>query len=244
MSTDLYLDLTAKAQRHPMLYHYTSLSSLRLMLKNQSLKLNRLDKVNDPEENNRVSSLWNTKLFVACFTHTLDNAEYFFSNYGNVRITFTPDFSSKYIYSDSELTNCFQNYKTDNGNASHNTYSGPSDWAVFDVSWSDVYYTDDLRKHIFEDEYSSNAGLIKLKNGTDYNNISVDWSIETETRVRVAIRPIGCEFYHRKQDNSIRYYLPPFESVFITLPPIVNIELSPGADTTTRAQLKELLRSL
>ena len=86
--SDLYNTLTTAANHHPYLYHYTNLCALKCILSNKSLSLSRLDKVNDSQENKRITSLWNSKLYVLCFTYDLNNQEYFFQNYGKIRLTF------------------------------------------------------------------------------------------------------------------------------------------------------------
>ena len=58
---DLFLKQSANAKKHPFLYHYTKIDSLECILANNSLRASRLDIVNDKEENERITSLWNEK---------------------------------------------------------------------------------------------------------------------------------------------------------------------------------------
>ena len=52
------------------IYHYTNIEALALILKNQTIRFNRLDKVDDIEEGNAES--WGVKfckyVFVSCWT--------------------------------------------------------------------------------------------------------------------------------------------------------------------------------
>ena len=52
------------------IHHYTNIDVLALILKNQTLRFNRLDQVDDPEESNFVSNGVNIGpyAFVSCWT--------------------------------------------------------------------------------------------------------------------------------------------------------------------------------
>lgn len=241
MNKDLYLELSEKAHSHPLLHHYTTIQTLKVILENSSLRLNRLDLVNDSDENKRITSLWNGKVFASCFTNTLSNENYFWDNYGNIRISVDPNSLNFSVYADAQLKTPLKNFKNDYNSHSfpeYTNYSNASDWCVFSTSLADVYYTDDLNKHKIEDGYESNAGLIKMKYG--YNNQKgklVNWETESETRIRVAIRPIGKEFYLDKKTNSFNFYKPDFTELFIPLPSkFVDLTLSPYC---TKDDIKE-----
>ena len=52
---DMYKELTESAKLHEYVYHYTNFNALKKILKNNSLRLSSLDKVNDSLENSRIS---------------------------------------------------------------------------------------------------------------------------------------------------------------------------------------------
>lgn len=232
MNKDLYPELSEKAYSHPLLHHYTTLRTLKIILKNFSLRLNRLDLVNDSDENKRITSLWNGKVFASCFTNTLSNEDYFWNNYGNIRISFAPNSLSFSVFADAQLKIPLKDFKNDyNGRSisEHTNYSNASDWCVYSTNLADVYYTDDLDKHKIEDGYESNAGLIKMNYGyNNHNGKMVDWEIESETRIRVAVRPIGKEFHLNTKTNNFEYHKPDFTELYIPLPKkIAELTLSP-----------------
>ncbi len=242
---ELYDELSRKALAHNFLYHYTSISTLKVILKNKSLRLSRLDLVNDPEENKRITSLWNTKVYVACFTNTLESSKYFFENYGKVRITFKNALVKRDVYFDSQLTNKLSDFCLDYNSKSdlkRKTYSEPQDWCLFDVSFADVFYTDDLSMHIANDGHEYNAGLIKSRRGVDWKGIKQDWSVEKESRLRVAVRPIGMEFI--RKGISFDYPKPPFEYLYISTDSIItNIELCDNCSQEERMIFNQIITS-
>lgn len=204
---DLYNELTENAKKHNMLYHYTSLEGLKQISKNKSLKLTRLDKVNDPCENSRINSLWNKRIFVSCFTHSMDNSEYFYKYYNPVRITIKVDHSINMVYEDSKCTMpvSIKNYPSITKDMD---YRQLNDFEVYDISIADIYYTDDFGKHFLGNGHESNAGLIKLTNGYDTNYVTRNWKTEKETRVRVAIKPKGIGAYLNEKNDICYYALP------------------------------------
>ena len=75
------------------LYHYTSINTLSMILKNKSIKFNRLDFVNDPLDGFSSDFLNSRKLvYVACFTARQDDSLPMWSlytpNMNGVRIAF------------------------------------------------------------------------------------------------------------------------------------------------------------
>ena len=226
-STTLYNDLVERASRHKFLYHYTSLDTLKFILENKSLRLSSLCNVNDPQENKRISSLWNGKVFATCFTNSLDNADYFFRNYGKVRLTFSNKLLQSDIFFDSMLQSKMISFHTDcnsKSNFKHKGYDLPQDWCLFDKTFADIYYTNDLNLHISKDGYSLNAGLIKLKEGVDNKGVLCDWSIEKESRLRVAVRPIGFEAV--RKGVYFEYPKPPFDYLYFSIAGLITkIEL-------------------
>lgn len=228
---DKYFELVQLAKEHQYLYHYTNLESLRCILKNKSLRLSRIDKVNDPLENERIKALWNKKVYLFCFTSNLDNSEHFFNMYGEIRLEFSMDeIKVDEVYSDPLLQNPFDSFSASDRltQMTEKNYDKIAYWCVYDTSIADVYYTEDLNKHILPDGYESNAGLIKSKKGIDHCFNEQNWEREAETRIRVALRPKGPENVLDRKTCMFCCPVPPFEYIYMQLPRITGITLSPN----------------
>lgn len=241
---DKYIELTESAKTHNVLYHYTNLDALKCILKNQSLRLSRIDKVNDPKENDRIKSLWNTKVFLLCFTHGQNNSEYFYNKYGTIRLAFNQDaLLFDRMYYESELINAFDvlNDEIRRRRYGYNSYDKKCDWCVYDNTIADVFYSDNLDSHVARDGFESNAGLIKAKCGCDNNGNMCDWEIEAETRLRVALRPIGLESVLDKKTNSFYYPVPNFEYIYTRLPEISQISISPYISESEKNEILKVL---
>lgn len=85
------------------LYHYTTLESLALILKNQTIKFNRLDCVDDVEEGNAESAGVNLSkyMFVSCWTENSEESIPLWKMYAGdgfgVRISLDSDMFMKYL---------------------------------------------------------------------------------------------------------------------------------------------------
>ena len=244
-SKDIYNECVGKASLHKNLYHYTNPDALKAILKNHSLRLGCIDSVNDSDENKRITSLWNAKVYVLCFTYELEISPYFFKNYGKIRLEFaTEDVKFDKIYSEPELINFFKDFSNDLGgqtNGSHKSYGDVKDWCIYDKILADVYYTDCFNKHIAKNGYELNAGLIKQKSGLDNNGKSRNWEMEAETRLRVALRPVGSENVLDEKTNKLYQPKPDFKHVYIRLPIIKSISLSPFITIEERKQTIQIL---
>lgn len=242
---EIYNECVKKANLHKNLYHYTSHDALEAILKNNSLRLGCIDSVNDSDENKRITSLWNAKVYVLCFTHALENSAYFFENYGKIRLNFkTEDLEIGDVYGEPELLNCFKDFRNDLGgqtNWSHKSYGLSKDWCIYDKILADVYYTDCFDKHTAKDGYELNAGLIKRKSGLDNDRNPRNWKMEAETRMRVALRPIGSENVLDEKTNKFYHPKPNFKYIYIHLPIIKSISLSPFISTKERKQIIQIL---
>lgn len=219
---EIYNIAVQKRKEHELLYHYTNEESLKIIMNNNSLRLSRLDIVNDPDEAKRIKSLWNQKIFAACFTNTKENESYMRKYYGNVRITFkASNMEDVAVYADSECSMKMEHL--DRSNIEYKKYGDIADWGYFDISFADVIYVNSL------DDYSNgiteyNAGLIKAKRGADINGEIRDWTSESETRIRVAVRPIGVE-WSKIGYGDTEYYKPSFKYLYVDIKDkIMNIE--------------------
>lgn len=236
---DLYPILTEKAHNHSNLYHYTQINSLASILDHHSIRASRLDKVNDSEENKRITSLWDKKVFVICFTYDLKNQDYFFREYGRIRLHFKREsLCFNNAYSDCNLEKKFSCSK--NTILDYHSYSSPEDWSVFDQTLADVYYTDNLSKFVLADGNESNAGLIKRRRGVDKDGNFRDWEIEAETRFRITLRPKGAESI----PCGIRFVKPQprFEYVYFPLPQIEDITVSDATSIEESLSIAQMVK--
>ena len=86
-------------------------------------------------------------------------------------------------------------------------------------------YVDNIDQYVFKDNTEISAGLIKSKVGLNNENVAKQWELESETRIRVSVRPIGLE--HPDLKNKIMP-TPTFKYVYIKLPQIDKIIISPN----------------
>lgn len=93
------------------IYHYTNLESLALILKNKTIRFNRLDKVDDMEEGN-VESLgvkFCKYVFVSCWTKTAEESIPLWKMYGGdnggVRISLEREMFREYLISNIGIRN-------------------------------------------------------------------------------------------------------------------------------------------
>ena len=91
------------------IYHYTNLESLALILKNQTIRFNRLDKVDDLEEGN-VESLgvkFCKYVFVSCWTETAEESIPLWKMYGGdnggIRISLEQEMFKEYLISNLKI---------------------------------------------------------------------------------------------------------------------------------------------
>ncbi len=91
------------------IYHYTNLESLALILKNQTIRFNRLDKVDDLEEGNTESLgvKFCRYIFVSCWTETTEESIPLWKMYGGdkggIRIALEQEMFKEYLISNLEL---------------------------------------------------------------------------------------------------------------------------------------------
>lgn len=93
------------------IYHYTNLESLALILKNQTIRFNRLDKVDDLEEGN-VESLgvkFCKYVFVSCWTEVEEESIPLWKMYGGdtggIRISLEQEMFKEYLVSNLKIGN-------------------------------------------------------------------------------------------------------------------------------------------
>ena len=91
------------------IYHYTNLESLALILKNKTIRFNRLDKVDDIEEGNAESYgvRFCKYVFVSCWTEnpieSIPLWKIYSGEFGGVRISVEQEMFQEYVISDLDF---------------------------------------------------------------------------------------------------------------------------------------------
>jgi hypothetical protein len=85
-----------------MIHHYTKINTLELILKNKTIRFNRLDKVDDKEEGYPYGKYFLAKyLYASCWTDSADESTRQWRKYAEncrgVRITLPKAFFKKYV---------------------------------------------------------------------------------------------------------------------------------------------------
>lgn len=239
-----YLESVNKAKKYRYLYHFTSFDNLKKIIANQALRLSRITELNDPIEAERVTSVWRDKCFILSFTNTLENCDYFWREYApnnGVCIVFNnenirPDIC---IYQDEKLENAMPSIQVNR--TRYDRYDRISDWRIRYVTKADVIYVDNIEEYVYENGREISAGLIKSKKGKNDTNIIKPWEIERETRIRVAVRPIGFEYVNN--EGRIEAPTPPFQYIYMRLPKVERIIVSPYCVGMDRKEIEDYLLS-
>ena len=135
----------------------------------------------------------------------------------------------------------------------YNIENDAVNWRIWDISWCDIYYTDDMSRHIAEDGMENNAGIIKRKSGKDKEGNLREWSKEKETRLRIAIKlcgipPISPNLWIETEEWRKRpeHIVPRFKYLYVSLPwsAIVGITISPKLKREEREQILLRLREM
>lgn len=217
------------AQQHNMIHQYTKYDALEKIVNNHSLRLTRLDLVNDSVENEALIELWKNRIFVSCFTH-LDHESYFFwhtyseGSSDGVMLSFDRSllknlrFYPDDICKDEPLDYC----KRADANIQFSPDIDTNKWGIYDYSLIDVFY---LSRDKSENDFENHLGRFKFN----------EWDMEKETRIRVALKPKcfeakleGTDIIYLKPKNKYIYAELPdniLETMIITLSPFSNDEL-------------------
>lgn len=207
----LYKELSESASKYACLYHFTSLECLELIIMGGKMMLRRLDEMADKSESDFLPQFWKRKVFACCFTHSTEDKPGFWSEYAKnngVRIEFPNDLLNPENYRVvSENNYCFP--KISRTTPSHKSYTSEKDWGIYDISKVDVKYLSSEERDIWN---KCSNGLIK----NCVADSSYDW--EEETRIRIAMRPVGWEDTQQKEN---RFASPLFTRVFIEFDDII-----------------------
>lgn len=118
-----------------------------------------------------------------------------------VRISFINKFEENIELYENATCTKHKFTKIERSNIYHTTYQSASDWGLYNLEIADIEYVDCLADYVYMDEWLFNnfndcknidpSQLIRpLNPGLIKERI---WSKEKETRIRVALRPIGLE---------------------------------------------------
>jgi hypothetical protein len=105
-------------------------------------------------------------------------------------------------------------------------------WGIYDYSCLDVFY---IPRKTNIQEIDHYQGRIK----------HLEWDLESETRIRVSIRPRGVEYSFKGM--NVEYRKPNNKYLYAKLPPVcfetMSITLSPYADDKLKEKIETLLMS-
>ena len=222
-----------EANKYRYLNHYTDIETLKIILKNQSLLLNRIDKVDDLTEHKRIDTFLSKKGYVSCFTCRKPESYFFWKVYSHkendsigVRITFPNNIlDNGTFYFDSECTKPLNTIIS--SNLKHKSYNSTDDWGLLRSYLFKIIYTENLNNFSYTDEWLKKTfgNCVNIKNDSFERNAlpcavkSVEWDNEEEIRLLVLVRPKGFETILSKkafEDNIIPQ--PTFDNIFVNLP--------------------------
>lgn len=234
-----YESAVANASRHRYIHQYTTYAALEKIISNKTLRLSRIDHPNDRVENDRLVDLWKKKVYVSCFTHREHESFFFWNTYAKgcrdgIMISFlTGDLQELSIYPDEKCEEApLEKCNKSDLNLDFSPAIDASSWGVFDYSVLDVVY---CPRNVELSTLDHFQGRVKYS----------EWDMESETRIRVAIRPKCLEVCI---DNGKAMYLTPENDyVYAKLPEVcmesMIITLSPYAEKTLKRQVEELLNN-
>ena len=225
------------AKRHSVVHQYTTFEALEKIIDNKSLLLRRVDLLNDIMENDCLYEIWKKKIYVSCFTHRENESYFFWKTYAKgssdgVMITFEiKHLSDLTIYPDAECKrNSLCVCKKTDLNIEYSPDVNSVSWGIYDYSCVDVLY---LARNDSINGIEHHQGRIKY----------VEWDMERETRIRVALRPRCLEF--KREGKTFKYFVPSAEHIYVKLSELclesLVITLSPFASISLKQRVDELL---
>ncbi|MGM9669184.1 MAG: hypothetical protein ACI3VZ_05465 [Faecousia sp.] len=233
-----YENAVYQANRHTLVHQYTTLAALDKIISNKSLRLTRIDLLNDTVENACMLELWQKKVFVSCFTHRESESYFFWKTYAKgdstgVRLSLDARLLCQLpIHPDAmcekeQLSICKETIPE----SSFVDVISSEMWGIYDVSLIDVMY---ISRNQNLENIEHHQGRFKY----------IEWDSEEETRLRVAIRTKCLEF--RANGRELQYLTPSDEYVYVKLSDAclenLIITLSPFASDDFREKVEELLR--
>lgn len=178
--------------------------------------------LNDITEKDILDNIWKDKIFIACFTNSMN--DYFWENYAKgkkqgvcIEIDMEKFKYNKILSEKGIILGNKTDYSYDNEN-------NEIEWIIYDISGLEVVYKDNPSLDYYYDEnliclyggcVDINKDDFRYYNNQGYSKKSDEWGQENEYRIRCAVRPKGQETYIK--GTRILYHRPDFEFLFIDL---------------------------
>jgi len=191
---ELSKHLKDNAIEHSYLYHYTTIETLLRIIESKSFRFSRVDKVNDPVEEERASRTEND-YYICCFTHNVRESITLWHMYANsdkgVRIgvknidfftgdAFYYDGSNKVFFHDEIISSDNNHQKIIRLNNGYVQLDGPYKTDV-------LYANNDLKRNFVE---NNQYGGLSIKKVYPYILIGIKgeaWDYEAETRYYISL---------------------------------------------------------
>ncbi len=254
MKNDMYAELKKRAMNHILIHHYTTIKSLENIITNNSLRLSRLDIVNDTYENKRINDVWKNKIFTSCFTYRENESYMFWKLYAGeegVRLSFDSEYfrtNRISVYADSECRQCFEYYEK--SDVTHKRNIDYLDWAIRDITYADIKYTSEFSQFEEIDPESAtffyNCNMLGKNKNFTFSLCpglikGIEWDSEQEVRLRVALS-------YKGMSNSVVNGSPctPFKYIYIPINEAVKaitITMNPWHCQDFKERLIKLLKS-
>ena len=248
------------------IYHYTSLDTLALILKNRTIKFNRLDRVDDVEEGTIESNgvYLGRNVFVSCWTENAEESIPMWNMYARggagVRIALEKDMFRDYLIQDIQLPNgqktqgyIYSKLPPENF-TNHDYWIMPLTDIEEEIFYRHIEYVNDVME-----KTSKIVSLTKNEDGTSQTDISLKeigkykhkrWEFQHESRFALTVFPKNPLLLDPKEapnimNNAIMQNQPlPIDSYFMHLKDDVveNIEIviSPEANEGHRLIVEAL----
>lgn len=198
-------------------YHYTSIETLALILKNKSIRFNRLDCVDDLEESIYGSGAQNVKLaqyaFVSCWTR--DNIENLalwkmYTNNKGVRIALEENPFVVYPLNEKAYTYCRSFLDT---GEDYFMLSVNNEAKLYDIKY--VENQNDKIKKLIND--CANSVTIDTENLGLYKDAR--WQFQKESRYKIILFPINAPIIQQNIKKSGNPYLNTLLGIFSSFGP-------------------------
>ena len=247
------------------IHQYTSIDSLALILKNKTIKFNRLDNMDDIEEEAK-SSLGirlGGFIFASCWTYSNNESIPLWKMYTptsrGIRISLDKDMFKEYPISDEEILKYHiqkvEGKKTESAIPLSKMYT--DNYTILNTFWSEDFFYKEIK--YVDDIKAIYNSLIQFENGKinlQFNNVGTfkhkDWDFQDECRFRLQILPHGN--ISVEDPRYIYYFLeciqketyPPINSYYLNLKEDIfdelTITLSPFATESDRAIVNTLCK--
>lgn len=214
------------------IYHYTTISTLALILSSKKIRFNRLDKVDDIEEGELKIGPNNLKMgqytFVSCWTKDpIENIALWnmYTKYQGIRIKMKPDIFKGYTKSNSKVQLYFDEDKIYEDKGCYINHLSNI------IQLYDVIYTDKLEESVQNSTIEIKRNHFYIMNSKIGIWKSKQWEFQKECRFKIIVYPYSkdretekCLFNNNCPINLNELYIDLNENAFthmeITLGPL------------------------